>query len=485
MPSVAEIRVLLRADVEHIAFGMLVIAIALVSLLVAVARRIRAGVVGAFALYSLLYGSWLLLRIPTFEFILGLRPSVAARIAAVIFYFMPAAGVYLWSFFAGSWGRKVLLGLAAIHAFVALIGVATDVYTGQPLSLGPAHHVLVLAGALVSIAVLAANAGPYFFRLGWAGRSAAIGSGILLATVVYDHLAELGLWRYISSETIGFTAFLFGMGWAVEYRVLADEGRLMALRSEMEQARRIQQSILPAAPPQDTPFHIAATYSPMTAVAGDLYDFLSLEGGRLGIFVADVSGHGVPAALVASMVKTALNILCRSCSTPGKLLQELNRVFYGQFQEQFITAACAVLDARLQTVTYSAAGHPPLLLWSPNVAEVVQIVQNGLPLGIGASADYTDVTVPFTPGDRLALYTDGVVETENSSQEEFGLDRLGAILATPKAGAEQLVAAALSSIDNWRGPKQEQADDVTLVIVEYAAAQGSQAASLDASAARA
>jgi sigma-B regulation protein RsbU (phosphoserine phosphatase) len=388
----------------------------------------------------------------------------------VFSYFLPAAGVYLWSFFVNSWSRKVLLVLASAHAFVGLIGVATDLYTGEALSLGSVYHILVLIGAFATIAILAVNARVTFLSFGWAGRTAGLGSAMLLAAVVWDHLGLLGLWREVSLESIGFVAFLCGMGWAVEYRVLADEGRLTALRSEMEQARRIQQSILPAAPPRNAYFQIAASYSPMTAVAGDLYDFLSLDDGRLGVFIADVSGHGVPAALVASMVKTALTIIGGSCSSPGALLKELNRVFCGQFQEHFITAACAVLDARLQTVTYSAAGHPPLLLWNREAAQLVPLVQNGLPLGIANSADYSDVTAPFAPGDRLAMYTDGVTETENSSEEEFGMERLGAILATPKASPKELMETALASVRQWRGEEREQKDDVTLVIVEYATA---------------
>jgi sigma-B regulation protein RsbU (phosphoserine phosphatase) len=308
---------------------------------------------------------------------------------------------------------------------------------------------------------------------------------LLLASVLYDHLAALGLWRDVSTEYVGFAAFLCSMGWAIEHRVLADEGRLSALRAEMAQARRIQQSILPAAPPRDTPFHIAANYSPMTAVAGDLYDFLRLKDGRLAIFVADVSGHGVPAALVASMLKTALTIYGRSCTSPAALLAELNHVFWRQVQEQFITAACAVLDASAQTVTYSAAGHPPLLLWNASSAKVRQVTQNGLPLGIAEFSDYTDIIVPFMLGDRLAMYTDGVVETENPVLEEFGLERLSSILAAPEANADQLLAVALSSVQAWRGREREQNDDVTLVIVEYAAARGQEPDFADATAARA
>jgi serine phosphatase RsbU (regulator of sigma subunit) len=206
----------------------------------------------------------------------------------------------------------------------------------------------------------------------------------------------------------------------------------------------------------------------MTAVAGDLYDFIRFGEGRLGLFVADVSGHGVPAALVASMLKTALTIYGLTCRSPAELLKELNRVFCGQFEGEFITAACAVLDAGSQKLTYSAAGHPPLLLWCASVSEIRQVEQNGLPLGIRESADYKDITLPFARGDRLAMYTDGIVETENVAGKEFGHERLGKILALPESDANECLRQALNSVSAWRGHENDQNDDLTLVIAEYA-----------------
>jgi serine phosphatase RsbU (regulator of sigma subunit) len=215
----------------------------------------------------------------------------------------------------------------------------------------------------------------------------------------------------------------------------------------------------------------------MTAVAGDLYDFIRFGKGRLGLFVADVSGHGVPAALVASMLKTALTIYGLTYGSPAGLLKELNRVFCGRFEGEFITAACAVLDADFQRLTYSAAGHPPLLLWHASASEVRQVEQNGLPLGLRASADYTDITLPFAPGDRLAMYTDGVVETESAAGKEFGHERLGKVLALPKSDVDECLRQALSSVLAWRGHENKQNDDFTLVIAEYAAAHGEAARS--------
>jgi sigma-B regulation protein RsbU (phosphoserine phosphatase) len=470
MQSAAELQASLRVDLAYLAVGILVLSIAIALLIIAIAGRIRAPVVTVFGIFNLLYGTRLLFGIDTFQFIIGVSQLAASEFFAALNYVIPVAGIYLGTFFVSPRSRQILLRLTAAYGVMALIGIPSDLLTGRPMSLHTPYTVLVIAGMLLMSARIAADIRNGFLHLDWSIRWAGAGFGLFVASVLYDNFADVGLLRALFIEPFGFLAFLCGMGLAIEHRVIADYGRLMLLRAEMEQARRIQQSILPATPPAGTPFRIAATYSPMTAVAGDLYDFIRFGEGRLGLFVADVSGHGVPAALVASMLKTALTIYGLTCGSPAGLLKELNRVFCGRFEGEFITAACAVLDAGSQRLTYSAAGHPPLLLWRANASEIRHVEQNGLPLGIRASADYKDFTLPFARGDRLAMYTDGIVETENTAGEEFGHERLGKILALSEFDVNACLRQALGSVLAWRGHENEQNDDFTLVIAEYAAA---------------
>jgi sigma-B regulation protein RsbU (phosphoserine phosphatase) len=465
--SAAELRAILRIDVAYLAVGILILSIAIASLIVAVAGRIRAPVVTVFGIFNLLYGTRLLFGMDTFQFIIGVSQPAASEAFAALNYVMPVAGIYLGTFFVSPRSRQILLRLTAAYGMTALIGISSDLLTGRPMSLHTPYTVLVIAGMLLMTARIAADIRSGFLRLDWFIRCAGAGFGLFVASVLYDNFADIGLVRALYIEPFGFVIFLCGMGLAIEHRVIADQGRLILLRAEMEQARRIQQSILPAAPPADTPFRIAATYSPMTAVAGDLYDFIRFGERRLGLFVADVSGHGVPAALVASMLKTALSIHALAYGSPAGLLKELNRFFCGRFDGEFITAACAVLDADSQRLTYSAGGHPPLLLWRASAPKVLRVEQNGLPLGIRASADYKDITLPFARGDRLVMYTDGFVETENAAGEEFGCERLGKILALPGSDVDACLRQALSSVLAWRGHENEQNDDLTLVVAEY------------------
>ena len=172
------------------------------------------------------------------------------------------------------------------------------------------------------------------------------------------------------------------MGLGIQFRISADRNRFAAMHAEMEQARRIQLSILPVGPPANPHYQVAARYSPMTSVAGDLYDFVALPDERLGLFIADVAGHGVPAALVASMLKTALAMQTQQRRQPCRATDRVESLNVRQSHGQLVTAAFAVLDPAAKSLTYSAAGHPPLLLWNEETSIVSEVEENGLPLGV-------------------------------------------------------------------------------------------------------
>ena len=140
------------------------------------------------------------------------------------------------------------------------------------------------------------------------------------------------------------------------------ERQFETIRHELETAREIQLSILPQDPPQIAGLDIAASYIPMTSVAGDFYDFAVIDDHTVGVLVADVSGHGMPAALIASMLKIAFAAQAGHAGDPVGVLAGLNQALYGKFQVHYVTAAYVVIDTERQTLTYAGAGHPPLLL---------------------------------------------------------------------------------------------------------------------------
>ena len=157
--------------------------------------------------------------------------------------------------------------------------------------------------------------------------------------------------------------------------------QLLFINSELEMAREIQLSILPQEIPRIKGLEITARYLPMSSVAGDFYDFILVDEKHLGILVADVSGHGLAAALIASMLQVALAAQSSHASDPGRVLAGLNQSLCGKFKHHFVTAVYVFMDLEKKSVSYAGAGHPPLLLWRASTGSASEVVQNGLLLG--------------------------------------------------------------------------------------------------------
>ena len=244
--------------------------------------------------------------------------------------------------------------------------------------------------------------------------------------------------------------------------------QLLIIQKELETARKIQLSILPEEIPRMEGLDVAARYIPMSAVAGDFYDFIVVDEQHLGIFVADVSGHGAPAALIASMLKIALAAQVAHAADPARVLWGLNQALCGKFQHQYVTAAYLYVDLSKRTLTYAGAGHPPLLLWSRSSADVRNVLENGLFLGKFKMATYSSVECPLAPGDWGLLYTDGIPETTNSSDVEFGAERFRQFLAEARhTTADQLADQLLQEVSEWSGrpPGEDLNDDMTMVVI--------------------
>jgi serine phosphatase RsbU (regulator of sigma subunit) len=244
--------------------------------------------------------------------------------------------------------------------------------------------------------------------------------------------------------------------------------QLLSIQKELETARLIQQSILPETIPQIDGLDIAARYVPMASVAGDFYDFIVMDSKHVGILVADVSGHGMPAALIASMLKIALAAQAAHADNPVQVLHGLNQALCGKFQHHYVTAAYVFVDVEKRTLTYAGAGHPPLLMWGGGLPGVRDVTENGLFLGKFEFATYSSVQIPLSVGDRGLLYTDGIPETNNPEGVEFGSERFRQFLAAQKNGsANQLADGLLTELAHWsaRGEREDLDDDITMVAI--------------------
>ena len=248
--------------------------------------------------------------------------------------------------------------------------------------------------------------------------------------------------------------------------------QLETLNSELEMARQVQSSILPRETPELSGLEIVARYLPMRSVAGDFYDFLVVDEKHLGILIADVSGHGLPSALIASMLQSALAWQGPHASDPGQVLSGLNQSINGKFERHFVTAAYLFVDLENGTMKYAGAAHPPLLLWQAKLGHATEYVENGLMLGPFANSSYSSVGLPMEQGDRVVLYTDGLVEARNSSGKEFGVERVRQILESKHdLRPGRFVDALLYGLSGWSEDAigSGQSDDITLLVIDFKA----------------
>lgn len=201
----------------------------------------------------------------------------------------------------------------------------------------------------------------------------------------------------------------------------------------------------------------------MTSVAGDLYDYVVAGDGQAGLLIADVSGHGVPAALIASMVKMAATSQRGQSAHPAQLLAGMNAALCGNTQGQYVTAAYVYLNAKNGELHYAAAGHPAMLMLRDGV--VTEVAENGLLLAAVASADYSEKLMALKRGDRLLLYTDGLIEARNAEGKLFGEDAVTAMLReTKKLTADEAADRLIASAQQWA---KSQDDDLTVLVCDY------------------
>ena len=289
------------------------------------------------------------------------------------------------------------------------------------------------------------------------------GLSIFVLLALWDNTLG-GRWLKYTIEPYGFAILLACLGYVAARRTLERDQQLGEIQKELEVARSIQMSILPGAFPASTAFRVAAKYVPMTSVAGDLYDFLRVDAHSAGLLIADVSGHGVPAALIASMVKMAATSQREQAEHPAKLLAGMNAALCGNTQGQFVTAAYVHLDAETRELRYAAAGHPSMLLLRGG--RVQEIIENGLLLAAVESATYTEKSMPMEPGDRLLLYTDGLLEAKNGDGQLFGDAALAeALRNTATLDPAEAVESILGKVQSWA---RIQDDDLTALVCDFA-----------------
>ena len=472
-PAVSSGYVLVKGELGYLVLGVVFVVIGLITLLLTILRTAsRDAAIFLFGAMSCVWGIRFLLYTQLAPSLLTGDPQALQRVARAFTYFGAAAAFgFAWAYLGSGW-RSSLRALAYISlTFSCVASLVLLVNPDRDLLL-PIFNVMILVGA---VTVIANTLHP---DLRERTRQHGLIAGFCASAFffVLENLRALGLVPIpFDVEWIGVLILYLTLGRLIAVCMFTNERRLASINQELATARQIQASLLPKRAPRISGITMAARYLPMNDVAGDVYDFVKLDNYRQGILIADVSGHGVAAALIASMVKGAFRAQIDNIEKPERVLDGMNRILTGQLDLQFVTAICIFIDMETRILRYSGAGHPPLLIQPKDREQCISLQQNGLILGQFPDATYSSAERLLVTGDRILLYTDGILEATNANDEEFGENSLHKFLAQhSELQAESCADTLLEAVGDWTSLRRDESqdDDLTLVVIDIQVHEG-------------
>ena len=240
------------------------------------------------------------------------------------------------------------------------------------------------------------------------------------------------------------------------------------IKAEIDAANRIQAALLPSTHPDVRGASLASHYRAATEIGGDYFDFLPLDAGRLGLAFGDVAGHGLTSGIVMAMTKAALLVQVRHDASPARVLEVLNDIVMKTAPKRMLmTFFYGILDSGTSTLRFASAGHLDPYVFRARERKLELLSSWGFPLGVKRREPFREFAVRFEPGDRLVLYSDGLIEALNDDGEPFGFERFeGVILSRGEKGADVLKQALLESVKSFTRNRPPE-DDQTLVVVSF------------------
>jgi sigma-B regulation protein RsbU (phosphoserine phosphatase) len=309
-------------------------------------------------------------------------------------------------------------------------------------------------------------------------RSYGVNSAFI-APLIYagQNLGVLALARMGKSEPLGpehfntFKALAEQSAFSLFDAFLHNEAtEKKQIEKDLRIANEVQRILLPSEAPVVEGYDVAGTNIPARYVSGDYFDYIPLDADRCGVVIADVSGKGIPAALLMAMARTALRLLATGDSSPAEVIRRLNAQLYPDIREDmFISMAFVVLDRRSNEVRLVRAGHDAPLLYRAANQSVERVNPPGMAVGIDSGGAFNRVTNDFSlslePGDCLFLYTDGVTEAQDRNGDEFGLEAMiRSVQASASESAAGIVQRVTSDVKAFIGD-QPPHDDITLITI--------------------
>ncbi len=294
---------------------------------------------------------------------------------------------------------------------------------------------------------------------------------VLFIGVIFDSLTKAGV---LPSTTFGrygvqigtaFEVMLFSLALGRRIKKLSDENnktqsQLSAIKKDLEIAKRIQLRILPASLPSDKHLSMEVTYLPLYEVGGDFYDFLESSNDDFGIVIADVTGHGVSAALDSSTVKIAFRNAREFRSSPKDIIASMNRFVCDSLNQRFVSAAYFYFDFEKMHLSFTSAGNPPLVLIRDGNVQLIEC--SGLLLGVSSDYEYEQLTVDLKKGDRLLIFTDGLYENIHDERipSEILIEEIKPMVQFSKKEFHETLIKRLGAL------RTELKDDITLLTLD-------------------
>lgn len=243
--------------------------------------------------------------------------------------------------------------------------------------------------------------------------------------------------------------------------------RLNRIENELEIAKKIHESLLPSVVSERLNLRLSAKYISSSEISGDFYDFHSLEGKHLGVFIADVTGHGVPAALFSSIVKFAFSREWENMKEPSRLLSNMNTSLFEKIGNNLLSAGYLYIDQISRRITYASCGHPPLLIWKKEDKEFIELKPKGRLIGISREIVLFDSILKLEEGDRILFYTDGLWECENEKGIPFGETALQRFTAEKEnLKAEEFANSLIETLQDYSKSSGNFSDDVTFIVID-------------------
>ena len=242
--------------------------------------------------------------------------------------------------------------------------------------------------------------------------------------------------------------------------------KLNSIQLEIETASRIHRTILPSETPNVEGLDIYAVYIPSNTIGGDYYDFCQKDN-KFGVFIADVTGHGIPASLFASSVKYCFSKGIKYFIEPNRLLSYMNSSLYQKLGNQLLTASFVLIDPITKIISYASCGHPPLLIWKSKENSLVELKPKGAMIGVHAETNIEKVSLQLESGDRILLYTDGLTECSNPEGVEYGNGSLAEFFKKVKGlRAKNTSNLLLKDLSKFTGAKVRYQDDITYILID-------------------